>query len=340
MPGPDPRRAGGTAPARRPSLYACLRGFWERGHRAVRAFQKQHGPLMASAVSFWSLLSLLPLLLLSVAVFGYVLGSSEEAFQRVISYTRTLITVETAFLRDLLQEVARQRGPVGGAGLLVLAWTGSQAVVTLEGALNAQWGVTGRHFLKSRLLALALLATVGALFFLSTAVTGWMAALARWRVPWLEWRLERIPFVWQLGGYLVPLLLTATMFALLYRTLPNVSVSWRSAWYGAVVASPMFEAAKIAYTWYLTRFADFRAAYGSLGALVGLVLWIYYSSVILLLGSEWVRLTEEARKKRQERGGQRACRGGRSVTQGDRPEVAARPAGGRGGPRGRRTRRG
>jgi membrane protein len=280
-----PRRQRGPLPS--PLL--------DRAHRALRAFQEQHGPLMASAVGFWALLSIPPLLLLGVALLGQLLGSSDEAFRRVMQYARTLLSGETEYLHDLLQEVIRNRGPVGTIGFAVLAWTGTQALVTLENALNAQWGVPVRHFLISRLLALCILVIVSALFLTSTLVTGWITAISQWSIPWLGWRLERIPFLWQVAGYLVPLLLTLTMFALLYRVLPNVPVSGRAAWAGAAIAAPAWEAAKVGYAWFLARFTDYPAIYGSLHAFVGLVLWIYYASVILLLGSEWVRLTEADR---------------------------------------------
>jgi membrane protein len=262
--------------------------------RAVEAFLEQRGPLMASAVSFWAVLSIPPVMLLGIALFGYVLRSDEEAFRRVMDLARTMLSGDTALLRDALLEVARSHESVGGVALVTLAWTGSQMLATLESALNAQWGVRGRGYVASRLLALGLLLLVGLLFLVSTLATGWLAALAAWQVPLLGWSLDRLPFVWQLVSYLLPIAVSTVMFALLYRLLPNLPVSWQAAWSGALVAAPAWEAAKIGYAGLLARFARHSPLFGSLSALGGLVLWIYYSAVILLVGSEWVRLRQEA----------------------------------------------
>jgi len=270
------------------------RTFLERARTAAQAFRAQHGPLMASAVSFWALLSIPPLMLLALSVFGYVLRSDEEAFRRVMALSRTLLTGDESLVRDALEELASSHGPVGGVGLAALAWTGSQALVTLESALNAQWGVRGRAFLAGRLLALLLVILVGLLFLVSTLATGWLATLAAWRVPGLGWSLERLPLVWQVATYLLPLAVSTVMFTLLYGLLPNRRVSWRAAWSGALVAAPAWEGAKYLYAWLLARFARYSPLYGSLTALGGLVLWIYYTAVILLVGSEWVRLHQEA----------------------------------------------
>jgi membrane protein len=249
---------------------------------------------MASAVSFWTILSIPPLMLLGLSVFGYVLRSDEEAFRRVMTLARTMLSGDEALVRETLAEVARRHGSVGGVGLAALAWTGSQALVTMESALNAQWGVRGREFVASRLLALLLVFLVGLLFLVSTIATGWLAALAAWRVPWLNWSLDRLPVVWLVVSHLLPLAVSTVMFTLLYGLLPNRPVSWRAAWSGALVAAPAWEAAKYGYAWLLARLALYSPLYGSLSAVGGLVVWIYYTAVILLVGSEWVRLHQDA----------------------------------------------
>jgi membrane protein len=285
-------RAAGRAP--REALRRLASGVRCLGS-AVAVFRAQHGPLMAAAVSFWALLSIVPMILLGVSVFGYLVGSSDDAFQRVMSYADAVLSGNIDAFRDVLRDIVRSRGSVGGSGLVILTWIGIQWIVTLETALNAQWGLPPRGFLASRLLALVLFILVAALFLASTAATTLLTAATAWRIPWLEFRLGRIPFLWQFLGHLLPLLLSLLMFVLLYRLLPNKHVSGRAVWIGALVAASAWEAAKIGYAWYLAHFAHFGAVYGSLGALVGLVLWIYYSSVIALFGNEVVRATDTRR---------------------------------------------
>jgi membrane protein len=250
---------------------------------------------MAAAVSFWALLSIVPMILLGVAVFGYFVGSSDVAFRRVMSYADAVLSGNIDAFRDTLRDIVRSRGSVGGSGLIILTWIGIQWIVTLETALNDQWGLPSRHFLTSRMLALVLFLLVAALFLASTAATTFLTAVTAWRIPWVEFQLGRIPFLWQFLGHLVPLLLTLLMFFLLYRLLPNTRVSGRAVWIGALVAASAWEAAKIGYAWYLAHFANFGAVYGSLGAVAGLILWIYYSSVIALFGNEVVRAIDTQR---------------------------------------------
>jgi membrane protein len=257
---------------------------------AGRAFRDQHGPLMAAAVSFWGLLSIAPTILLAVSVFGYFIGSSEAAFHQVMRYARTLLSGEVDVFRDALQAIVESRAPVAGSGLILLAWTGTQWVATLESAVNIQWGLPSRGFLASRLLGLLLFLCVALLFLLSTLATTLLTTLTQWRVPGLEFRLERIPFLWQFAAHLLPVVLSVLMFALLYGLLPNTRVVMRAVWIGALVAGGAWEGAKLGYAWYLAHFAPYGAVYGSLGALVGLILWIYYSSVLALFGNELVRL--------------------------------------------------
>src|SRR5262249_39394769 len=96
--------------------------------------------------------------------------------------------------------------------------------------------------------------------------------------------------IWQFAGHLLPVTLSILMFVLLYGLLPNTRVSHRAVFIGALVVGIAWEAAKLGYAWYLARFAPYGAAYGPLGAVAGLVLWIYYSSVRALFGSELVRV--------------------------------------------------
>jgi membrane protein len=275
--------------------------------RAIHGFRAHHGSMLASAVSFWAMLSLLPSVLLAVSVAGHLIGSSDEAFRRTMSYLADVFTGDTRVLEAPMREAVEARGEVGGLGLGILLWSGTQWIVTLETALNALFGAPPRTFLISRLMAVLLFVFVAGLLLCSTAVTGMVAAVTNWRIPVLQFSLGRIPFLWQAVGYALPALFSVLTFSLVYRLLPNTEISHRTAWSAGVVAGIAWEAAKVAYTWYLARFAHLDALFGSVGALAGLVLWVYYSSVIALLGGEWARVLEEAvprqaSKRKRERG--------------------------------------
>ena len=118
--------------------------------RAFHGFRAHHGSMFASAVSFWAVLSLLPTVLLAVSIAGHVIGSSDEAFRRTMSYLADVFTGDTRVLEAPMREAVEARGEVGGLGLGILLWSGTQWIVTLETALNALFGAPPRAFLVSR----------------------------------------------------------------------------------------------------------------------------------------------------------------------------------------------
>jgi membrane protein len=268
----------------------ATRPVWRR---AFTAFRAHHGPAFAAAVSFWAILSLLPTVLLAVSVFGHVV-SSDEAFRRTMVYLDEVFTGDTRALEGPMREAVETRGEIGILGLVFLLWSGTEWIVTLESALNVQFGAPPRAFLISRLMAVLLFILVALLLLLSTTVTGALAAVTRLRVPGLQIPLEGIPFLWQAVGYALPVLFSVATFSLIYWLLPNVKVAPRAVLCAGTVAGIAWDAAKLGYAWYLSRVARFDALFGSVGALFGLVLWVYYSSVIALLGGEWAHAMQEA----------------------------------------------
>ena len=187
-----------------------------------------------------------------------------------------------------VDEVLRVRGPVGLLALLGLLWSSSGVFSTLDDAINKAWDVDRkRPFWRGRLLGLSIAASIGGLFLLSLTATtvfrlvGGMNLTLRTQVPLLPVLTSR--FV----ATVVPLLLNFVMFALLYKVVPYTQVPWAAACRGAVVAAVGWEVAKVAFAWYLASgLARYRIVYGSLGAVVVLLLWSYFSSVIVLFGAE------------------------------------------------------
>jgi membrane protein len=250
-----------------------------------KKFGDENGSLTAAAISFYALLSLLPLLLLAVAVLGYVIGSSQRSFNAVAEFFNSFMPSHS-FVTDVLQGLVKSRGTIGWVGIGALLWTGSQLFVTLGTAMDGIWKVREKPgFIKSRVRAILLVFLFGILVALSIGST---TAINLLRRPGLS---DVVSVIMSIVTVIVAIMFAILMFGVVYKLAPDVEVHWGSAFIGAVFAGVLWEIAKQLYQIYLTH-TNFSTLYGSLGSAVILILWIYYSSVILVLGAELAYMHE------------------------------------------------
>jgi membrane protein len=169
--------------------------------------------------------------------------------------------------------------------LIGLIFTAAGGFATLESAINVVWNAPNRSFVMNKLFALLMLLVVGTLCLLSFGVT----AAAQWagRLPGLQflagsWGLRAVALVLPIG-------ISGLMFTFIYRFYPNGRSTWKPSLIAGFVTAVLWELAKNGYALY-THYIHQEATYGTLGGLVGLIMWIYYSSALVLLGTEltWV----------------------------------------------------
>lgn len=272
---------------RAPPPVPWWQAVWNLARRAYEEFNRDNGPLMAASISFYLLLSLVPMLLVAVAFAGYVFHSSSAGMRYVVDFTARLLPTATDLVRDLLAEVVRARGTLGGIGLLSLVWASMQGMTTLDTAINITWGTPPRNWLSGRLFSLAMLLVVGALFVTTVGITSFQTALSE--MSYFGWLSES--WTVAISSSLVSLLVSSVMFAVIYRYFPTRGSNWRVALQAGLMVAVAWEVIKVGYTWYMANFADYKSVYGPLGGMVGLVIWVYYSSFLLVLGSEiaWLR---------------------------------------------------
>ena len=245
-------------------------------------FGKDNGTLMAAAVSFYLLLSLIPLLLLGASVVGFVLRGRGDAVEQVFVFLSQLLpAIQGPEIKEAIRTIINERQKIGLAGLAGVALTATGGFATLENAINALWNRPNRSFLMNKLYAFGMMLTVGVLFGLSLGITsavGWAG-----RIPGLQWLSGN--WVLQVLGYVLPILITSLMFTLIYRFYPNGRTGWKSSLQAGIVTAVLWEAFKVAYTLYTQR-----GDTSPYGVVVGLVMWIFYSSTLVLMGSEltWV----------------------------------------------------
>jgi len=273
----------------RPSL-KTVKGYARSAGRLawtiVREFNHDHGPLMASAMSFHATLSMFPLLLLGMSTLGYVYGS-EKAMSDILSLMQQYTPAQVVdTVHAALVTIVDTRAQVLAIGLVALVWTSSALFHNMEAALCITWGVPSRPYWKSRLLSVGMLLVVGMVLAASVG----FAALTL-RVDGLRWYLfgldlQEIPRAWHLLGTAFPLTLAVLTFTSFYHILPNIRVHLRAAFLGGLFSGLMWQVALHVFRFFLSGYARYDIVYGSLGSAVVLVLWVYYTMTAILGGAE------------------------------------------------------
>ena len=240
----------------------------------------------AASVAYYALFSLFPLLLALVAA-GSLILEDEEAVREAIDLVDNAIPVSQQLIRQNIQQVLQRRGTFGLIGLLGLVWSATGVFTNLARNINRAWsGTERRGFLRGRLLALAMVGVLALLLIVSVVSTTVIHLLPQLHLPLWNGAFLSKSALWSVGAGLVPLLLSFGLFLALYRWVPNTTVPWSAALWGASVAALLWEVAKRGFVWYLDAgLARYSLVYGSLGTVVALMFWLYLSASITFLGA-------------------------------------------------------
>lgn len=272
-------------------MIAPLRIFRNAGRIALRAFmrfQDHNGPDRAAAVAYYTLLSLLPLLIFLISLGVAVAGSFEAAYQGSLLLVRGVVVHLDApsleALRSFIEHSRKFRWP----GLILLAWTSRRIFASLFSALERVFGVPGRSFAKHNLVALSMVLLTGVALLLTMAYTLVAATseglILRFRT---SGELKALNFF---VGTLVPSLITFGFFFMVYRFVPRRVTTSGNAAIGALLATVLWEAAKSAFAWYVRNVARFGGVYGALEGIIVLAVWLELSVSIILYCGEIVAL--------------------------------------------------
>jgi membrane protein len=196
-------------------------------------------------------------------------------------------------VEHILQRVSADRstGLAGLLGFATLAFGATGVFVQLQKALNAVWDVEPKPgpllktLLRKRLTSFALVIALGFLLLVSLTVSAAVNAFG----DWVQARLAVPPGALDAGNTLFSFAIFTILFAMIYRILPDVEIPWRDVWFGALITSLLFSVGKWAIGLYLGRTAV-ASPYGAAGSVIVIVLWVYYASLILLLGAEFTRV--------------------------------------------------
>jgi membrane protein len=260
--------------------------------RSFMSFMENDLTTAAAAVSYFSMLTLFPTLLLLLTFGNHLLGPATVE-KYIIGQALAFLPGAQTFVRKNLESITNISSGVIISCITVMLWAASWMFTVIEKALNRVWGTYPRAFLHGRAWNIAVMGSIfallGASALFTAFVTGAQAAAQRIPLKLGPWITPFSDFVWQMVFILVSLAVTITLFTLLYKLLPNTHVPFVEALTGAVLAGVLWEAAKFGFA-YLLPYFHYDLLYGSIGAAVALLSWVYLSSVIMLFGAQFTAL--------------------------------------------------
>jgi membrane protein len=265
--------------------------------QATSAWLDDYAPSMGAALSYYTLFSIAPLLMIVIGVAGLFFGE-EAARGEIMGQLSGLVGTEGArTIEDMLANVRLEDRTPWATGLSILALVVGATTVfgELQNALNRIWrgtqikphGLAGLWTLiRTRLLSLGIILCLGFLSMVSLVFNAVLSALSGWWTPLLGGDAGVLA---QAADFIVSFSLITVMFAMLYKWVPYNKVHWREVWIGSVLTSLLFTLGKAAIGYYIGK-SNVASAFGAAASLVVVMVWVYYSAQIFLLGAEitWV----------------------------------------------------
>ena len=268
--------------------------LWSLLKQSVSSWIDDYAPSMGAALAYYTMFSLAPLLLIVISVAGLVFGR-EAAQGEVFTQLRDLMGDEGAgAVQGLLKSASE---PATGTLAIILGglalFIGATTVFgELQTSLDRIWRAPSLKkgsgmwtLVRERLLSFGMILTIGFLLLVSLVTSAALAALGKWWNPnFRGWEATL-----HVANFVLGFLVITVLFALIYKILPRVRIAWRDVWIGAAVTSVLFAIGKFAIGLYLGK-SGIASGFGAAGSIVLLLVWVYYSAQIFLLGAEftWV----------------------------------------------------
>lgn len=265
--------------------------IWQLVKQAGSAWSEDRAPRMGAALAYYAVFSIAPLLLIAIGIASAVFGEEAASGKIVEEIGHTVGQPAAQAIQEILKHTHESSGSTLPTivGFAVLLFGASGVFVELQDALNTIWKVEekpGRPFLnlvRDRLVSFSVVLGTGFLLLVSLILSTALSFLNSLLTP------ASLPGgvnLWEGIHVLVSFSFITLLFGLIFKLLPETAVSWRDVWIGAVVSALLFTVGKYLLGLYL-GFSSTTSAFGAAGSLVLILLWVYYSSQILLFGAEF-----------------------------------------------------
>ncbi len=254
-------------------------------------------PRHGAALAYYTVLSIVPLLVVIIAMIGVILGR-EAAQGYILQQIGNLVGPQSeAAIKEMIQRASEPStgilaAIVAGVTLLLGA---SGVFAQLQDSLNSIWGVKAKEgrglwgLIRDRFFSVAALLGTGFLLLVSLVLSAGLSAFGKWYGGWLPGP----ELVLQVLEFLISFAVITGLFALIFKVLPDAKVAWSDVWVGSAMTALLFTIGKFAIGLYLGK-SEVGSAYGAAGSLVILLVWVYYSAQIVLFGAEFTQVYANA----------------------------------------------
>ena len=266
-------------------------GAWALIKDTVTGFIDDNALSRGASIAYYTLFSIAPVLLIIVAIAGLAFGR-DAAQGAIVDQLSGLMGQKAAeALQDMIKSADNRTSGIVASivGIVALIVTATGVFGEVQSAMNAIWKAKSRsstlsRLVRARLASLGLVLTCGFLLMVSLAVSAGLEALSKF----LKGHFPGAELALQVADFAISTALISGLFAAIYKVLPDKPIAWRDVAIGAIATTGLFEGGKYLIALYIGQ-SNVASSYGAAGALIVLLLWIYYSAQIFLLGAEFTR---------------------------------------------------
>lgn len=242
----------------------------------------------AASMAYFSILSFVNVLLLGAVLLAALIGEG-EARRVILTWFGENTPIDPALIAAMIDAAIRSRGSITAVGLIFLLWGALGFFGAVSRGINRAFNDGKPLFiLREKLLGLLLILFSGGLILASVAL-GFVTSYLQNRAATIVDSFQGGDLVVALIGSVVPFVMVFVAYLVLYRVVPSQKVTLGDVWPGAFVAALLWTVLRVGYTFYITQFANFEDLFGPLAAIITLIVFIYFASVVLLIGAEVAR---------------------------------------------------
>jgi len=269
-----------------------LKRIWKLAWNTIVAFNDDSALSRGASIAFFTITALAPVLLIVIAIAGLTFGE-EAARNALADQLSGLMGRQSAEMLQaaIASAAARSTGVLASIiGVLTLIFTASGVFGEMQRSLNDIWkaeakGTTVSRLIRARAVSLGLVVALGFVLTVSLVISAALTALGGYINAYIPFGQQILALV----NAAISILLIAVLFAAIYKVLPDKQLAWRDVAVGALATSVLFNVGKTLIGWYIGSSAV-ASSYGAAGALIVILLWIYYSSLIFLFGAEFTKV--------------------------------------------------
>jgi membrane protein len=274
---------------------------WEILKTAAKKWDKDHALRLAAALSYYTVFSLSPLLIVMIAIAGLVFGADAARGELSTQIAGLVGKSGAEAIENLIANNRKESTNVLASvvGVVVLLVGAGGVFVELKSALNKIWSVekkkvTGiKALIRDRLLSFGMVMSIGFLFLVSLVVNAALSAMGKY----MHGLLPASETLLQIAMFLVSFGVITALFALIFKFLPETKVEWKNVWTGAALTSLLFTIGKFVIGMYLGK-SSIASSFGASSSVVVVMVWAYYSALILYFGAEYTNVLSTHRNAR------------------------------------------